>query len=256
MKRFLLAILLLVVFATGAALRPPSSLSQHLPAEAPPQPWSVSSVDSLKVSPADPRVVLVRARVVQILLDRGAAFIQEESYDAAIEEYSGVLEIDPANSEAYFYRGYCYRQKKWLHSAVLNFSEAIRLKPQPLYYLSRCNAHLAGENAEEAIRDCSETIRRVPARPEAYLLRGLAYWLQGDLDRALQDSLMALMIQPESPPAKQLLEQILLQRENSAAGERGSSRALTFGWQPLSSPNYRTKLDSSTSLLSVGSGRE
>lgn len=136
-------------------------------------------------------------------------------YDRAIQKYSDALLVDDEMPETFFLRGQSHWRMHRLEEAIADFSRAIEHKHggQAVYYLSRCTAYLMSENWNAAIADCSDAIELAPTNGGSYVLRGSAYFFKGEIESALADSLVALMIQPGDPNARRLLELTLLVRE-------------------------------------------
>lgn len=196
----------MVFFATAATA---ATAFNYIPAPAPAaNPASLAGGAQAPVA-SDPVLA-------QKFIDQGALFLREENYDAAIAEYSKALQADASSHQAYFFRGYAYRQQLRLREAIGDYDEAIRLKPDDaVYQFSRCNANIRAERFDEAIVDCTEAIRLSPTGFNAYFHRGLAYWLKSspeEIDRAMADTLTALMIVPKDPNALRLLDEILAKK--------------------------------------------
>lgn len=79
--------------------------------------------------------------------------------------------------------------------AIAYYSEAIRLNPQYTEaYVNRGNAHKVQGNVDGAIADYSEAIRINPEYVNAYLYRGDAYKKKADYEKAIADYQVYLAI--------------------------------------------------------------
>lgn len=92
---------------------------------------------------------------------KGRELVLKKDYDAAIEQFTKVIEMDDKFVEAYNLRGNCY-------SAV--------------------------KKHDEAIKDYSKSIELDPNNRNAFLNRGLSYKAMGKLPQAKSDALKASKI--------------------------------------------------------------
>lgn len=100
---------------------------------------------------------------------RGRGYLDEDSYDEAISDYSKVISFAPGSSELYYYRGLAHVGKDFVEKAIADYSMAIKLDP------------------ESAI---------------AYYNRGMAYDLLGNKSKADQDYKRTYALDPNIAPMK------------------------------------------------------
>ena len=100
---------------------------------------------------------------IEKIMERAEKYLEEKKNQAAIEEFTKVLEIDPDNAAAYYNRG---------------------------------NAYYFQEKYEQAIADYTEALRIDPANVLAYIYRGVAYSNQGEYEQAIADYTKAWSIDP------------------------------------------------------------
>jgi tetratricopeptide (TPR) repeat protein len=150
----------------------------------------------------------------QVFLSRAVLSLEQGDAAAAIGRFTDAIAVDPSNAKSYFMRGNVYWQRGQLSAAIADLSMAIEVGGQPLYYYSRCGAYFSVGEWDAAISDCSDTIRMSPMEGDAYFLRAVSHFSKGDLERALADSLSVLMIRPNDPNARQLLDNILMEKES------------------------------------------
>lgn len=65
----------------------------------------------------------------QELFDIGLDQFQYRNYTEALVTFEQVLEVDPNNFEAYYYRGNCFMNMGDFNAAIKEFSDAIVVKP-------------------------------------------------------------------------------------------------------------------------------
>ena len=85
---------------------------------------------------------------------RGVAYIEKGEADLAIEDYNIVIQYDPNYAHAYNSRGYAYRKKGDNEHAVKDYDEAIQINPNNvLFYNNRILALLQLYEWEKAKSD-------------------------------------------------------------------------------------------------------
>ena len=104
----------------------------------------------------------------QDYLQRGTETHQEGNLDDAIEYYTGVIQLEPADtsilSVAYYSRGVAYGEKGEIDLAIENYNDTLKLDPNSA---------------------------------DAYNNRGYAYHKKGEIDRAIEDYDKAIQIKPD-----------------------------------------------------------
>lgn len=115
----------------------------------------------------------------------------------AIVEYSAVIQLEPANSMAYYNRGIIYQKLQNTGLAILDYSKAISLKPDYVSaYINRGNVYDTIKNVDLAIADYSKAIQLSPRNANAYFNRAVAYKLQNRLAESLADYDRSIEIDP------------------------------------------------------------
>jgi tetratricopeptide (TPR) repeat protein len=67
---------------------------------------------------------------IKAVLARAAAYDRKQQYDRAIADYDTALQLDPAQADAFNYRGEVSRRKGDRPRALADFGAAIRLNPE------------------------------------------------------------------------------------------------------------------------------
>lgn len=212
MKRTQGIILLLLALAAVIGLRLRSL--PHKPVEATPPAVSGEAA-------AKPKPILVSPDTASPLewgmsqgfLRRGTELLEEGRIGAAIEKISDAIAADPGNTQAYITRGNIFWRIGRMDLAIQDLTAAIDLSGQRPFFVTRCTAYFVSGFWDAAIDDCSEAVRLGPTETDAYLLRAMTYYAKGDLRSALRDGLVVLMIHPNDPNARHLVDEILAQME-------------------------------------------
>jgi tetratricopeptide (TPR) repeat protein len=205
----LLALVLLCSIATvGCVPRPSADEAPAAPSAAPAEP--------LIAAPRHPGGLhLVMS---QAFLNRGIQLVELGALAAAVESFSDALVADPGNARIYYLRASVQLQRQRPLEAIADLSKAIKAGAQPNYFLSRCGAYMITGAWDQAISDCTDTIQMAPMEADAYLLRAMTYHSSGQLEKALADALVVLMIRPGNANAKNLVDEILADRERRDRG--------------------------------------
>lgn len=123
-----------------------------------------------------------------------------DKLEAALEDFTFVIEREPENPEYYFQRADCKLTQQDYVGAIADCSIAINLgKDHPnrfLYHFARGNAYFYSRDFENAIIDFSNTIWLNPGDAQAHLNRGNCFRELNQLDQALADYSDALKIDP------------------------------------------------------------
>ena len=87
---------------------------------------------------------------------RGAAFGQQGNQDAAVDDFSKSIAIDPDRALAYYNRGMAWEEKGQLDQAIDDYSRAIALEPEHTdAYLRRGLIWKKADRMEKAQADFS-----------------------------------------------------------------------------------------------------
>jgi tetratricopeptide (TPR) repeat protein len=121
-------------------------------------------------------------------LRRGDEYSIIKDYDHAIVDYSQAIQLKPEYAEAYNNRGYAYYWNYESTRAIADYSQAIKLRPDYAYaYNNRGAAYMMSGDSEKAIRDFDRAIELEPNFPQAYTNRGNAYLHLGRFGLAFAD---------------------------------------------------------------------
>ena len=149
-----------------------------------------------------------------IYYHRGNAYSEKGNFDAAIQDFTTAIELDPENDDVYYNRGNAYSEKGNFDAAIQDFTTAIELNPEndDVYY-NRGNAYSEKGNFDAAIQDFTTAIELNPKFANAYSNRGASNYKKGEFDAAIPDFTTAIELDPKFADA--------YSNRGAAYGEKG-----------------------------------
>ena len=99
---------------------------------------------------------------------RAHADRQAKDWGMAIRGYSTVIEADPSDSDAYFFRAYSYHQIDNHWPAIEDYDKVLELRPSSVAYNNRGDVYSDMTRYEQAISDYTNAIRLDPDYAQAY----------------------------------------------------------------------------------------
>jgi tetratricopeptide (TPR) repeat protein len=119
---------------------------------------------------------------------RGMSLLDKELVDAAIAQFSLLVQYDPKDPVSYCYRANAFARKKDWQNMLADANAAIRLDNKLAWaYVLRGQACAGLKKHEEAEDALGQAIRLDPRFKEAYIQRGYLYAKLGQPDKASRD---------------------------------------------------------------------
>ena len=147
------------------------------------------------IQPAVPEQMISPA---DVYFYRGLAYALKSDYDPAIVDFDQAIKLKPNLAEAYSNRGVAYYSKGNYDQAIADFDQAIKLKPDlAVAYNNRGNAYREKSDYDQAIADYNQAIALQPDLAVGYNNRGVAYKDKGDYDRGIADYNQAIKLKPD-----------------------------------------------------------
>jgi tetratricopeptide (TPR) repeat protein len=111
-----------------------------------------------------------------------------------------------------------YSEKEDYDKAITDFTEAIRLDTENKEaYINRGLAYYLKNDYDQAIEDYTKTIQLDPENMKAYSRRGLAYYFYNEYDKAIADFTKVIQFDPKSKTISDYTEAIRLDPRNAEA---------------------------------------
>jgi len=130
-------------------------------------------------------------------------------HTGAVQDFTRSLDINPDQTNPYGYRALSRLKTGDFAGARGDLEEALRRKPEALYYVKRATLRGMDGNLDGAISDYTEALRLRPDFGEALMNRGMAQAQKGNLAAARQDLERALEAAPAGSPARLQIERLL-----------------------------------------------
>lgn len=174
------------------------------------------SIGGGSVSKAKEQVEEIKKyNLLQAAMLMAEIYANEENYDAAIEEYKHIIELESRNVNAYYRLGMLYQSLNRYEEATDMFEMAISMDEHEfasLYQIGRTST-FSGENIARGIECMKAYIKANPGSPypsvdAAHWRLGMLYELQGKSERALNEYETALAMNPGEKKYMEAIEKL------------------------------------------------
>lgn len=119
----------------------------------------------------------------------GHSLYRKKIYRKALHEFDKVIELDPNNYRAYFWRGRAYIKVERYNEATVDFEMVIKLKPDYAEAYDNLGwLYMQLDDYNESIKYLSKSLELKPNDGWTYYTRGRCYFQKGDLQKALKDT--------------------------------------------------------------------
>lgn len=119
------------------------------------------------------------------------AHLKAEEYVAALADYNKVIELEPTNADALFYRIQALNALNPHSEPVADLDRFIEIAPDYklvyFIYMERANYRARVGRFDESISDVNKALKFTPNDGALYHLRGYSYVMKGDLEAAHAD---------------------------------------------------------------------
>jgi tetratricopeptide (TPR) repeat protein len=128
---------------------------------------------------------------------RAASWIEKRDYDRSIEDCTRAIELDPRFAVPYATRAGAKVGKADYEGAYQDATRSLELDPKyPLAYANRAGASISRGDAEPSLKDCDRALALDPKHVLALSNRAGAQVLLGNWEAALQDANLAIELNP------------------------------------------------------------
>ena len=144
--------------------------------------------------------VLESKKEAELFFTRAMAFTMLNLGDNAILDYSNAIILKPNYVDAFINRGNRLAAKKDYDKSISDFTEAIKLSPDDaLAFFNRGNAWRLKGDRDKAIEDYTQSLKLDSGieAAETYLNRGVCWEYIGEDDKAIEDYTKAIALKPD-----------------------------------------------------------
>ena len=135
--------------------------------------------------------------------NRGSTFAEKGEPDFAIRDFSSTMDLNPKFAGVYVNRGVAFKEKGDIENAIRDYDKALELEPDnPSAFSNRGNAYSDKGLSALAMRDHNKAIELEPENASCYLNRGVAYNREGAHGLAIEDYNKALELDPGKTTAR------------------------------------------------------
>ncbi len=129
--------------------------------------------------------------------ESGKQMFEKKDNSTAILYFSECLRLKPDFADCYFYRGQVHHQISQYEKALEDFTQAIKLQPRNVqYYRRRANTNdFYLKRYDAAIADLSEVIKLQPKDAGSYTDRGYVFKSRKDYQKAADDFTSAINLE-------------------------------------------------------------
>jgi tetratricopeptide (TPR) repeat protein len=122
-------------------------------------------------------------------LEAANEVFRRNDFAAALLEYDKAVELDPAQPDAYYWRGAATARMGQTDRALADLNECIRLDPRRLEAYQYVDSILSARGGwDQIIASWTRLIDLEPENAKAYVERGGAYFHKGDRASAMRDA--------------------------------------------------------------------
>jgi len=155
------------------------------------------------------RVVATAEGDAELLVLRGRVHSFDGKHQAAVQDFSAALEIEPENGEAYAGRGIAQLERGRVNEALNDCDMAVTFAPgHAPAYLCRARAYLSLQQPVLVSTNLSKALELSPDMAKAYLIRAQMAEEAGDLEAAVADYRKALRLDPLDDGARTALQRL------------------------------------------------
>jgi tetratricopeptide (TPR) repeat protein len=159
---------------------------------------------------------------------RGDTYYKQGDFLRAFSDFDSAVALEPDNAEHLFWRGDVQLQLGRHSDAIADFDAAIRI--EPTYADAHRGLCLAraywGQELDLAVANCTEAIRLKPQDLGYLSYRGMVYLKRGDMSAALSDFDQVLSINPNATIARYGRGVVMIRQGQEAAGRGEIASAL------------------------------
>lgn len=167
------------------------------------------SGDLVKAAEQFSQVLQMNPNFTDAYFHRARLYLDQDKYDAAIQDLDKLISLDPKVADAYNVRGVAYLNKGSYDKAMQDLNKAIELDPTLVRALiNRGTLYGILENYDRAVVDLTAAVQAAPNDPNAYFNRALAYEGRQEYGNAINDYKKSLELTVDKDIQKEIVDHL------------------------------------------------
>ena len=127
--------------------------------------------------------------------NRAECYLYTDEYEKSIEDYTYALKLEPEEYSIFIGRGFAYKELKKYAKSIDDFTEALKYYKDDIFLLEeRAGLYDLNKDYEPASIDYSRIIELSADNTNAYIYRGSMYIRLEEYDRAVKDETKAIKL--------------------------------------------------------------
>ncbi len=173
------------------------------------------------------------AILYQLYLNRASLYLGLNNDERALADYNKVLEAEPDNEEALFYRAFIHSQGRRYKEARADYNNLLKLNP--MHEDARLGLAVLNSKdgrPKEALEQLDALIRFYPTHAKHYLARCGLYEKRKEYEKAKKDIDMAFELEPNSPDCYLTRASLYLAMKKKRLAQQDCRTAIKLGATP------------------------
>jgi tetratricopeptide (TPR) repeat protein len=172
--------------------------------------------------------IAVNSNFAPSYLGRALANMKVKSPRNVLEDLNKAIALDPNYAEAYLDRGLYYQSKQNLKAAQADLQQAKTLNDSPLVELNLARILLAQQDNASALEAAKLANQMDVTMLDSYLVLGMAYRANGEIDQAVEVLETYLTWQPDNAEAFAILGAAYYNRGDYARAQENLEKSLNL----------------------------
>ena len=168
-----------------------------------------------------------------LLLTRASLYLQLDNQDRALTDYNKLLEAEPDNEEALFFRAFILSSQRKYKDARTDYRHLLELNPtheDAMLGLAILNSK--DGRPKEAMDGLDALVQFYPNHAKHYLARCGLLEQQKEYEKAKKDINMALELEPENPECYLTRASLYLAMKKKKLAQQDCKTAIRLGANP------------------------
>lgn len=176
---------------------------------------------------------IVLSPTKDLLLSRSSLYLQQNNQDKALLDYNKVLEGEPDNEEALFFRAFILSSQRRYKEARSDYRHLLELNP--MHEDGRLGLALMNNKdgrPREALEQLDALVQFYPNHAKHYLARAQLYIERKEYEKARRDIATSIELEPENPECYLSRATLNLAMKKKKLAQQDCRQAISLGASP------------------------